>query len=156
MTEDHLTMLISALETPKDCERFLKNAMKQGRPDLVISIRKREIDIRAKAYCEKHGYDREVERACVVASFAYELALPPTKAGKKNYAHRTWQMFKEHGVIDTVERLVKRKDDPTGYTALLEMGLNEHSFETVVVSYFTEFSKEAVQCSQGRIKEWNA
>jgi hypothetical protein len=47
--------IILQLETPKACENFEKNAMKQGRPELAVAGRKRKLELLTKAYFERHG-----------------------------------------------------------------------------------------------------
>jgi len=63
-------------------------------------------------------------------------------------------MIKRHGILGAVERAVNRPDETVGYSALLEMGLNDFAFEAVVVRYPTLFSTQAVQRAQARITEW--
>lgn len=56
-------------------------------------------------------------------------------------------MIDRHGIIEAVERLVKRQEDTAGYTALVSMSLSEYSFEAVVLRHPDQFSDEAIkQC----------
>jgi hypothetical protein len=64
-------------------------------------------------------------------------------------------MIRRYGILDAVERAVKRKSETYGYTTLLEMGLDEYAFEAVVVLYSASFSSEAVLHSQQRITALN-
>ena len=73
---------------------------------------------------------------------------------KKTKAFRTWPMIKEHGVIEAVNRVVKRSQETVGYTVLLDMGLDDYSFEAVVVKHPDSFSEDAVKKSQMRISQW--
>jgi hypothetical protein len=48
-------------------------------------------------------------------------------------------MVKRHGILGAVERAVNRKDETIGYTALVEMGLEDYAFEAVVMRYPKSF-----------------
>jgi len=63
-------------------------------------------------------------------------------------------MIKKHGILPAVERAVNRSQETAGYTALLEMGLEDFAFEAVVVKYPELFSKEAVARCEERIEQW--
>ena len=130
---------VAKLKTPEDCAVFAKNVTERGRPDLALAARKRAVQLRAESF----GATSEVERECIEAVYAYEEVLS-AKAGRRQSASRTWPMIKRHGVIEAVERVVKRKADALGYTALVEMGLEELAFEAVVLRYASSFSAEAV------------
>jgi len=85
--------------------------------------------------------------------YAYEEVLKE-KNGKKTKASRTWQMINKHGILQAVERAVNRPQETTGYTSLLEMGLEDYAFEAVVVRYPSLFSQEAVARCEERIQQW--
>jgi len=142
--------LVAKLKTPEECAVFAKNVTERGRPDLALAARKRAVQLRAKSF----GATSEVERECIEAVYAYEEVLS-AKAGRRQSASRTWPMIKRHGVIEAVERVVKRKADALGYTALVEMGLEELAFEAVVLRHPTSFSAEAVASSEERMGEQN-
>lgn len=139
--------LISKLKTPEECEIFAKNATERGRPVLALAARKKALQLRAARY----GATNEVELECLEAVYAYEEVLS-ARAGRRQTASRTWPMIKRHGVIEAVERVVKRKADAVGYTALVEMGLGEHAFEAVILRHPTFFSLEAVTRSRERLE----
>lgn len=143
-----MTDLVAKLKTPEECATFGKNATERGHPELALAARKRAVQLRAESY----GVTSEVQRECIEAVFAYEEVLS-AKAGRRQTASRTWPMIKRHGVIEAVERVVKRKADALGYTALVEMGLEELAFEAVVLRHPTEFSAEAVARSRERLGE---
>jgi hypothetical protein len=105
---------IANLKTPQECEIFAKNAAERGRPDLAVAAKQRAVQIRA----ENYGATSNVERECIEAVFAYEEVLS-AKAGRRQSASRTWPMIKRYGIIEAVERVVKRKDDALGYTSLV-------------------------------------
>ena len=137
------------LRTPEECERFAKNALERDRRDLADEARKRAVALRAEAY----GAKSQAERECLEAIYAYEEVLT-AKNGRRTRASRTWQMIKRHGILEAVERAVNRETETTGYTALLEMGLQDYAFESVVVRYPELFTAETVQRSQDRVDEW--
>lgn len=138
--------IISKLTTPEQCIQVEKNASVRGRQDLVIAARKKAVELRAL----QRGASTDVERECLEAVYAYEQVLSSQK-GKKIHASRTWQMIQRHGIIQAVERAVNRKDETVGYTALLEMGLEDYTFEAVILRHPNIFSPEAVLRSEERI-----
>jgi hypothetical protein len=137
------------LKTPHECQIFAKNVSERGRPDLAQDARKRSLQLKAEIY----GATTEAERECLEAVYAYEEVLSE-KNGKKTSASRTWQMIKKHGILPAVERAVNRPQETAGYTALLEMGLEDYAFEAVVVKYPELFSAEAVERCAERIRNW--
>lgn len=140
---------VAKLKTPEECERFAKNALERNRRDLADEARKRAVELRAMAY----GAKTEAERECLEAIYAYEEVLT-AKNGRRTRASRTWQMIERHGILGAVERAVNRETETAGYTALLEMGLQDYAFEAVVVRHPQLFSPETVQHSQARVNEW--
>lgn len=141
---------IARLKTVADCEQFALNV--QARlPDLANAARRRAVELQALA----HGAQSAAERESLAAVYAYERTLTKKK-GKKVRASRTWQMIDRHGIIGAVERAVNRPADPVGYTALAEMGLQDLSFESVVLRHPDVFSPEAVARSYERLRSWIA
>ena len=65
-------------------------------------------------------------------------------------------MIDRHGIIGAVERAVNRSAETQGYKALVEMGLEDYAFEAVVLRHPDLFSKEAVEISRERMKEWRS
>lgn len=49
---------LAVLDTPEACERFMKNAMRLGRPDPTEAARRRAIELRAARY----GASAQAER----------------------------------------------------------------------------------------------
>lgn len=139
---------VAKLKTPEQCTIFAKNAIERGRPDLALEARKRAVQLRAEGY----GAATVIERECIEAVFAYEEVLS-AKVGRRQSASRTWPMIKRYGVIEAVERVVKRKSDASGYTALAMMGLKEYAFESVILRHPSAFSAEAVARSKERLGE---
>jgi len=62
-------------------------------------------------------------------------------------------MIERRGIIPAVEHVVTRRDESTGYTALVEMGMQDKAFEAVVLRYPQVFSAEAVRRSKERLAE---
>jgi len=141
---------IQRLDTPKKCEIFARNAINHGRPDLALEANKRAVELRA----EEHNAETTAEIEALQAVYAYEELLYK-KNGKRHRANRTWQMIKGHGIIEAVERAVKRDAAPKGYTILVEMGLEQHAFEAVILRHPEVFSDEAILISQLRLKDWS-
>ncbi|MPS48760.1 hypothetical protein [Methylobacillus sp.] len=141
-----MTDLIEKLKTPEECETFAKNVTERGRPDLALAARKRAVALRAAEY----GAQSDIERECIEAVYAYEEILSQ-KNGKKTKASRTWPMIKKHGIIVAVERAVNREAESQGYTALVEMGLEDYAFEAVILRHPEAFSTEVVERSRLRV-----
>lgn len=140
---------VERIKTAKGCEIFAKNAEERGRPDLAIEAKRRAVELRADEY----GAKTEAEKEAIRAIYAYEEVLSK-KNQKRTRASRTWQMIKRHGIIESVERAVNRKSETQGYTALVEMGLEDYAFEAVILRHPELFSDEAVAKSRERMGEW--
>jgi len=140
---------IKKLKTPESCEQFAKNAERLNRPDLAKEAHRRAVELRA----ELHGAKTQAEKECLEAVYAYERILT-ARNRRTTRASRTWQMIKRRGILPAVERAVNRPHETAGYTALLEMGLEDYAFEAVIVRYPDLFSNEAVQRSKERIEKW--
>ncbi len=141
---------VAKLKTPDACERFAKNAIRLGRADLADETRRRAIEIRAADY----GASSQAEKECLQAIYAYEEVLTK-KNGKRTRASRIWPMIKRHGILSSAERAVNRDSETAGYKALAEMGLQEFTFEAVILRHTDLFSEEAIQKSHERMKEWS-
>jgi hypothetical protein len=140
---------VKNIETPEKCEIFAKNCIDRGRHDLATQARQRAVQLRAEAY----GAKTDAEKEALEAIYAYEEVLSK-RNGKKTRANRTWQMIDRHGIIGAVERAVNRPTETEGYKALVDMGLQDFAFETVIVRYPGLFSDEAIQISKQRITQW--
>ena len=139
---------VAKLKTPQECETFAKNARERGAPQLAEEARQRAVQLRA----ETHGAKTDVERECLEAVYAYEEVLSAQR-GKRQRAGRTWPMIHEHGILPAVERIVLKRTESVGYTALAEMGLKEFAFEAVILRHPEHFSPEAVARSRERLEE---
>ncbi len=140
---------IKKLRTSQDCERFAKNAEERGNIELALEARRRSLELKAESY----GATTLVERECLEAIYAYEEILAK-KNGRKTKASRTWQMINKHGILPAVERAVNRPQEASGYIALLEMGLEDYAFESVVIKHPSAFTKEAVERCAERVGQW--
>lgn len=140
---------IQRLDTLRKCENFARNATERDRPDLAAEARQRAVQLRA----EEYGAKSTAEKEALQAVYAYEDLLT-NKNGRTTRASRTWQMIKRHGIIEAIERAVKRDAVTQGYTMLVEMGLQEYAFEAVILRHPDVFSDEAVQISRARLTEW--
>jgi len=64
-------------------------------------------------------------------------------------------MIDRHGIIEAVDRAVSRREETAGYTALLEMGMQDFAFEMVVLRHPELFRSETVARAKNRVAEWN-
>jgi len=147
--DTHMDERVTRLKTPEECEQFALNVQSQH-PDLAQSARRRAVELLAAA----HGAATVAEEEALAAVYAYERVLS-VKRGKNVRATRTWRMIERHGIIGAVERAVNRKADPSGYTALAEMGMQDLAFEAVVLRHPGVFSPEAVARSAERLQGWS-
>jgi len=141
---------VARLKSPAECEVFAQNARERGAPELADEARRRAVQLRA----ESHGATTDVERECLEAVYAYEEVLSANR-GKRQPASRTWQMIHRHGVLPAVERIVTKRAESVGYTALAEMGLLDLAFEAVVLRHPECFSAEAIARSRERLESHN-
>jgi hypothetical protein len=140
---------VKKLDTPEKCKIFAKNCIERGREDLAIQAKQRAVQLRAESY----GAETEAEKEAIEAIYAYEEVLT-ARNGKKTRAGRTWQMIGRHGILGTVERAVNRPVETQGYTALVEMGLENYAFEAVIIRHPELFSQEALTISKERMNQW--
>lgn len=138
---------IARLTTPEACEQFAINVEERGKPELARAARRRAVELRAAA----HGASTAAEREALEAVYAYERVLS-TKRDRKTRASRTWQMIDRRGIIPAVEHVVTRSAESTGYTALVQMEMQEMAFEAVVLRHPDMFSAEAVRRSKARLQ----
>jgi len=141
---------VKKLDSPEKCAIFAKNCIEHGREDLAQEAKERAVQLRAEA----HGAKTNAEREALEAVYAYEEVLSQQK-GKKTRANRTWQMIDRHGIIGAVERAVNRSTETQGYTALVEMGLEDYAFENVILRHPDLFTEQAVLISKERVKQWH-
>ena len=141
---------VAKLKTLEECENFAANARARGYPDLAAQVRERVVQLRADA----HGAKGEVELECLQAVYAYEEVLSAPK-GRRQPASRTWQMIRRLGILPAVEKVVSRREESNGFTALAAMGLKDYAFEAVILRHPSHFSAEAVSRARQRLNESN-
>jgi hypothetical protein len=61
-------------------------------------------------------------------------------------------MIDRRGIIPAVEQVVTRSAESTGYAALVQMGMQDKSFEAVVLRHPEVFSADAVSRSKQRLE----
>jgi hypothetical protein len=137
---------IANLKTPEECEQFAINVEERGKRELAVAARRRAVELRAAA----HGASTAAEREALEAVYAYERVLS-SRHGRKTRASRTWQMIERRGIIPAVEHVVTRTAESTGYTALVQMGMQDKAFESVVLRHPDVFSPDAVRRSKERL-----
>lgn len=139
--------IIKKLKTPAECIQLAKNVIERN-PDLAREARRRAVELRAIS----HGSNNDVEFELLKVLYAYEEVLTQ-KNKKTTRATRTWQMIKRHGIIGAAERAVDRKIEPIGYKVLVEMGMQDLTFETVIIRHPDIFNKEVVSRAKERLEE---
>jgi uncharacterized protein YecA (UPF0149 family) len=140
--------LHSRLKTPESCEQYAINIQERS-PENAQAARRRAVELRA----EKHHATTQADLEALQAVYAYERVLSEA-SGQKKHANRTWQMIKRRGIIPSVEHLVKQKKPSSGYTALVQIGMQDMAFEAVVLRHPQLFTTEAVMQSNKRMKDW--
>ncbi|WP_395680490.1 hypothetical protein [Dokdonella sp.] len=138
---------IARLKTPHDARRFAENARRLGHPELEVQALQRMRELRAI----EEGFTSPAEQAIAIALYAYEEEQSRVK-GRTSPAHRTRQMFKRHGVLAAAERMVLSRRPSTGFEVLEDAGLQELSFEAIVVRFPDEFSADAVAAAHARLE----
>lgn len=145
--EDQVSLHRAALEY----DQLKRTALAEGNIELASQARLRKVQVKAKAYASLRRITDAVEVECIEALFAYE-EVRSERVGRTVKASRTWPMFDRHGVLPAVERVVNRPDDATGYTTLVEMGLEQYAFEAIVLRSPDRFSRSCVARSKMRLE----
>jgi hypothetical protein len=134
---------ISKLTTPDACEQFAQKCI-----DLAHEARRRAIELRALT----HGNESLVETELLKALYAYEEVLSK-KNKRRTRASRTWPMVKRYGIVGAAEKAVNRNTDAMGYRLLIEMGLQDLTFEAVIVRFPEAFNRQVVKLARTRLEE---
>lgn len=137
---------IARLTTPKAARTFAKNAAERGRPDLETEALEHARTLQAI----QDGHTSPAQRAIATALYAYEEAQSQLK-GRTFRANRTRQMIANRGALAAAERMVLNRRPSQGYEVLEEAGLQELSFEAIIVRFPNEFSSQAVRAAQARL-----
>ena len=136
---------ITRLKTPEDCEQFAKN-VETDHPELAKLARRRAVELRALMY----GAKTDVEREALQCIYAFEEARSQ-ETGKRARANRTWQSIRNNGILPTVDKVVSRRKATEGYDALVAAGLEDFTFEAVVLKFPDSFSSDAVKQARLRL-----
>ncbi|NID05633.1 hypothetical protein HBF26_12100 [Luteibacter jiangsuensis] len=137
---------IARLRTPTDARTFAKNALKRGRPDLETEALAHARALQAI----QDGHTSPAQQAIATALYAYEEAQSQLK-GRTFRANRTRKMITDHGALHAAERMVVNRKPSKGYEVLEDAGLQELSFEAIIVRFPHEFSERAIQAAQARL-----
>jgi hypothetical protein len=140
---------IDNLKSEQECDNFSKNSLKNNRPDLVVLINRKSIELFVQNY---PGYTslNTVEIASLKATYSYEKLLR-LKNGKKTRATYTWRAIKNYGILKGIDRIVSIGKQTTGFNYLSTLGLTDYSFEALVLQYPNDFSTKAVEKAKVRI-----
>ena len=138
------------LKTHEECEQYAKN-VEVKHPELAKQARRRGVELRAA----KYGATTDAERDALQAIYAFE-EIRSQEAGKRVRASRTWQSIQRHGILPTVEGVVTRRAATEAYGALVEAGMEDFTFEAVVLRHREAFSPEAIAQSEARLQEREA
>lgn len=138
---------VARLRTSQEARVFAANALRLGHLHLADEARQRAIELKAT----EDGYLSPAQRAIASALYAYEDQQTRLK-GRKFRAIRTRQMFERHGVLAAAERMVLNNSPSKGYEVLEDAGLQELSFEAIIIRFPKEFSAKAIDASQARLQ----
>lgn len=142
---------VLTLRTPEECEKFARNAVRHGRTDLAVESRHRALELRAR----DTESETPAENEALQAVHAYEEVLSLNN-GKRSRASRVWQLVKRHGIIEALERTLKRDGGAEEYAVLNDLGIEDFIYEAVVVRHPDVFSAEAVEKSKQNLADWAA
>jgi hypothetical protein len=137
---------VERLRTPAECESFAKNAVARHHPELALQAQRKAIDLQVST----HETASVLEAEGLAAVYAYE-ALLTRRNGKKTRATGTWQAIKRYGMIEAVQRAVSRPPDEPGTVTLRDLGLQDLTFEALVVRHEASFSAAAIETAKTRL-----
>lgn len=137
---------IARLTNPKDARTFAKNARERGFLDLETEALEHARTLQGR----DAGYTTPAELAIASALYAYEEEQTRLK-GRTFRANRTRQMLTNRGALGAAERMVLTRQPSKGFEVLEEAGLQDLSFEAIIIRYPDEFSEQAVQAARARL-----
>ena len=137
---------VERLRTPAECEIFAKNATARNHPELALAAQRKAITLKVST----HETGSPVEADCLAAVYAHE-ALLTRRNGKKTRATGTWQAIRRYGIIEAVQRAVNRPADEPGTVTLRDLGLEDLTFEALVMRNEASFSAAAIEASKARL-----
>jgi hypothetical protein len=138
---------ISKLQTPQECWQFAKI-----HDDIAPEAYRRAIELRVLKYVDIEGEINKVEKELLKALYAYEDVLSE-KNQRRTSAARTWGMVKRYGIIGAAERAVSSSFRTMGWETLVKMGLQDMTFESVIVRFPSSFPREVVLRAAARLDE---
>lgn len=134
------------LKTAEECEQFAKNVSGEH-PNLAKQARRRAVELRSQTY----GASSPVEQEALRCIFALE-EVRSQETGRSYRANRTWQSVRRNGILATVENIVKKNSASVGYEALVEAGMEDFTFEAVVLGFPDSFSDDAILQARSRLE----
>jgi len=87
-----------------------------------------------------------------VAVYAYEMHLT-RKNGRKTRAGKTWAIVGSRGIIQAIQAAVSHTPDPAVLAGLREVGLEDLTFDALVVRHEAAFDAATVRISKARLAE---
>ncbi len=97
-----------------------------------------------------HNPPTAVEREAYEAVYAYEEAATQLNR-RTTRATRTWPVIAKKGVIAAIDGIVTRKTETPAYRMLATMGMEDMSFEAVVLRHTEAFTTKAIVASTARL-----
>jgi hypothetical protein len=129
---------VERCKSPAECESFAQN-VENSHPDLARDARRRAVELRAA----EQGATTAVELDVLRAVCAFE-EVRSQETGRRSRTNRTRQSFDRIGIVSTVEKIVARKTSTDGYAALVEAGMDDFTFEAVVLRHPDSFTPDAI------------
>jgi hypothetical protein len=136
---------VARLRTPEECVIVAKNALAMKRPDIALEARRKAVDLQVSTY-EAPTPPTPLETETLAAIYASEAAMSHQR-GKKTRATKTWHIAKEKGLLQAAERAANTDAD---HAALVELGLEDLSFDALILRHPESFSAAAVAAATAR------
>ncbi|HEY8097732.1 MAG TPA: hypothetical protein VIE65_16820, partial [Methylobacter sp.] len=138
---------IARLKTSNEAQQVAENARLKGFTDLQAQALEHAKALRAR----EEGFTTPAELAIADALYTYEEEQNRLLE-KTNYrANRLRGMLKRHGPLQTAERMALDPKRSTGFKVLEGAGKREVTFESIIVQFPDEFSKEALVAARARL-----
>lgn len=135
---------IARLKTVDECRQFAVN--QNENIELKKAVARRLVEIQVAT----HSNDSAVVQDIWSVVYSYELLLF-AKHGKHLKANYTRRSIANHGELAAVDRIVCQRDaDDDGFERLSKAGLQDKTFEALVLRHPEYFSETAV--AQARAK----
>lgn len=138
---------LAKLDTARKALNLAGNARRLGDLALADAALQRAAELRA----HEDGFTSPAEMAIALALYAYEEAQ--SRLNHRTFrANRTRQSIARHGALTAAERIVLNRYPSKGYEVLEEAGLEELSFEAIIVRFPNEFSAKALKAARARLE----